>query len=148
MASSAAASSSAADTAATSTNADPHWSTRPHARTVVLSAWNEVVENAKMDLMPTIDNSRLLGLYSKDADVEVARYACLQRAINYHGVTAEQLTDAWMQGGSALQELVLSIPDVAGIIHGEYLKRRGGLPGKVRPVGAPLGWALCDRSLF
>jgi hypothetical protein len=76
MASSAAASSSAADAASTS---DAHggrrWTEQPAARQIVATAMAEVVENAKMDLLPTIDNSRLLGLYSTDPNVEVARYA-------------------------------------------------------------------------
>lgn len=57
-------------------------------------------------------------------------HSCLQRAINKHGLTAEQLADAWMAGGHAFEDLVLGFNDVATTLHGEYLKRRGGLPAK------------------
>jgi len=74
MASSAAASSSAADAAATS-NAERDWFSKPHARQLVAAAFEDVVGNCRQDLMPTIDDTRLLGLYSTDPSVEVARYA-------------------------------------------------------------------------
>ncbi len=74
MASSAAASSSAADAAATS-NAERDWFSKPHARQLVAAAFQDMVGNCRGDLMPTIDDSRLLGLYSTDPNVEVARYA-------------------------------------------------------------------------
>lgn len=54
----------------------------------------------------------------------------------HHGLTAPQLTDAWMAGGKAFEDLVLGIPDVASTLHGEYLKRRGGLPGQASLVCA------------
>lgn len=73
MASSAAGSSSAADAASTS-DVHRHWTEKPAARSILASAMGEVVENAKMDLLPTIDNSRLLGLYSTDPNVELAHY--------------------------------------------------------------------------
>lgn len=68
------ASSSAGDAAASS-NLDRDWIHKPQARQVIASAMAEVVGNAQMDLLPTIDNSRLIGIYSKDPNVEVARYA-------------------------------------------------------------------------
>lgn len=36
-----------------------------------------------------------------------------------------------MAGGHAFEDLVLDFNDVATTLHGEYLKRRGGLPAKV-----------------
>lgn len=56
----------------------------------------------------------------------------LQRAVTRHGVTAAQLTEAWFKGGKAFEEAILRIPEVAETLHGEYLKRHGGLPGQVK----------------
>jgi hypothetical protein len=52
--------------------------------------------------------------------------------VTRHGLTAEQLTEAWWRGGSAFQDLILGIPEVAATLHVEYLQRRGGLPAKVK----------------
>lgn len=68
------ASSSAGDAAASS-NLERDWFHHPQARQVVASAMAEVVGSARDDLLPTVDNARLLGLYSTDPNVEVARYA-------------------------------------------------------------------------
>jgi hypothetical protein len=86
-----------------------------------------------------MDSDRSIGFSFGNRDSSVRNTdtsSCVQRAVTHHGVTAEQLTDAWMKGGSAFQDLILGIPEVAATLHGEYLKRRGGFPGKaisVRP---------------
>lgn len=100
-----------------------------------------------MGILPSMIDARLRGLWSKDP-IEIARFACLQRAVNHHGITAEQLTDAWLKGGSALQELVFGIPDVAATLHGEYLKRRGGLKGKVRGLRCDRYQAYCRDLIW
>jgi hypothetical protein len=78
------ASSSAADAAASS-NPDSHWLEKPSARQLVSSAMREVAENCKMDLLPTVDDARLLGLYSKDPTIEAARYGCVVERVMGHG---------------------------------------------------------------
>jgi hypothetical protein len=68
--------------------------------------------------------------------------------VNYRGVTAERMTDAWWRGGSAFRYFILGIPEVVETLHGEYLKRRGGLPGKVNweNRSVVVRWCWCDRS--
>jgi len=47
------------------------------------------------------------------------------------GVTADQLTDAWMKGGKAYQDLILGTGDIGETLRGEYLKRHRGMPSTV-----------------
>lgn len=52
-------------------------------------------------------------------------------AVTRHQVTRQQLVEAWMQGGTAFEALILGIPAIAASPFGQYCRRRGGLPGKV-----------------
>jgi hypothetical protein len=58
---------------------------------------------------------------------------CLTRAIGEYKVTAPQLNEAWLRGGTALQDLLFSYDGVRKSMYGEYLAIRGGFKGKVRP---------------
>jgi hypothetical protein len=51
------------------------WSERPGARQVILITMRVIVKNCQEDLMPTLDNSKMIGLYNKDTNVETARYS-------------------------------------------------------------------------
>lgn len=64
---------------ASSSSSSGHWTECPPekqalAREIVASAMAKLVRDAQADMLPDVNTSQILGIYSKESNVEMARY--------------------------------------------------------------------------